>query len=166
MSVLKILQGYSIISMTFLMALLLMLLPLPGGGIWYRPEWVALLTFFWILFYPAWVGVGIGWSMGLGLDILTHSLLGEHALALLISAYIVYRIQTPLVTWELWQQSLAMMMIIMFYKIIIFIIQLSINQPILTNWYWLPVPITLIIWPLLSGFLQPVMVKWKMNHSS
>ncbi len=68
------------ICVTIFLAILLSILPLPKNieTIW--PDWINLVVFYWVLVLPANLGVMFGWIVGLLEDIVSFSLLGQHAL--------------------------------------------------------------------------------------
>ena len=79
-------HGGTLILLTFAAAMLLTIIPLSDGFRALRPDWVALTLIFWCLALPDRVSVGSGFIAGLLLDVLTGTLLGQHALALSLVA--------------------------------------------------------------------------------
>ena len=69
-------------AMSFVVSLMLTALPMPEWASLWRPAWVALVLIYWCMALPARSGVLVGWSVGLLLDVMTGTLLGQHALAL------------------------------------------------------------------------------------
>ena len=67
---------------TILIAFMLEILPLPGFIIWFRPAWTLLVLIYWAMALPEVVGVGYAFMVGIFLDVLTGTLLGEHAFAM------------------------------------------------------------------------------------
>ena len=61
-----------LIASTFAAALALTVVPLPDSLVWFRPYWVALVLIYWCIETPDQVGMGVGFSMGLLLDIMTE----------------------------------------------------------------------------------------------
>ena len=84
-------RGGKIIFFTLLIALFLMVMPLPEWIRPFRPEWVTLVVIYWCLALPSRVNIGIAWIMGLIVDVLTGTLLGQHALAMAIVAFFTVR---------------------------------------------------------------------------
>ena len=76
----------TLLLLSSLLVLLLSVWPMPGWALWLRPELPLLLVVYWILALPFRLGMVYAWLMGLGLDLLTGSLLGQHALALTLVA--------------------------------------------------------------------------------
>ena len=72
------------IAISVMIALVLTIIPLPEWGEALRPAWVALVVFYWVLALPERFNIGWAWLTGLLLDALTGSLLGAHALVLMV----------------------------------------------------------------------------------
>ena len=74
-------HGGGVILLTFVIALLLTVIPLPDWARYLRPDWVGLVLIYWCMALPERVGVTTGWFMGLLVDLLTGTVLGQHALS-------------------------------------------------------------------------------------
>ncbi len=159
----RMLRIYFAIAVTLFSALILEILPLPTWFLWCRPEWMLLVILFWVLFYPSWVSVGIAWCVGFTLDIFTSTLLGEHALAMTVVAYLLYRLHRQVRLFPLWQQSLLIAILVTLYQTIIFIIQGLIGQAPLTWWYWSSVWVSMLLWPCVVFLLRGWCEKWRLN---
>jgi hypothetical protein len=80
-------HGNIAILASFVIALILTIVPLPEWMTPFRPEWVALTLIYWCMALPQRIGVTIGWSMGFVLDVIKGAVFGQHALALAVVAY-------------------------------------------------------------------------------
>lgn len=147
-----------IISVSLLISLMLSILPLPVWSIWLRPQWVPLVVIYWMLFSPNWIGLGVAWSLGLLLDGLNYTLLGEHALAMLIMAYCTLHWYQRLRVFPLWQQVFGIASLVLSYQLIIYLIQGIIGNNIPIAWYSLSLLSSALVWPwvviLLRAFTQ------------
>ena len=81
-----------VIFLSFFIALVFSIVSLPDAlpvelG-YLRPQWVALVLIYWVIALPFRVGIVVAWVAGIALDVLLSSLLGQHALALIIVAYV------------------------------------------------------------------------------
>lgn len=85
-------------------ALLLSVWPL-GSFASYRPEWVLLLSAYWVLALPQRIGLGVLCCVGLLQDLIEGSLLGHHALPLVLIGYICLLSYQRLRNYAAWQQA-------------------------------------------------------------
>ncbi|HUM92196.1 MAG TPA: rod shape-determining protein MreD, partial [Candidatus Competibacter sp.] len=72
----KLHTGRWIIVLSFLIAFLLGGVPLPDSLERFRPDWVAMVLIYWNMALPHRVGIGIGWLVGLLMDVGRGGLLG------------------------------------------------------------------------------------------
>jgi len=89
----------------FFIALALEVLPLPTWAEPARPAWVACALIWWCLNQPQRVNVGTAFALGIVLDVLKGTLLGQHALALTLVAALAARFHLQLRVFPLWQQT-------------------------------------------------------------
>jgi rod shape-determining protein MreD len=94
-----------VLVLSFLLAMLLGVFPLPQGWAWFRPEFVALLVIYWVMTLPEQVGVGTAFAVGLVQDVVENAMLGQHALALVAVAYVCALSYQRIRNYALWQQS-------------------------------------------------------------
>lgn len=98
-----------VIWFTLILALVLSALNLPSDLpewlVWLRPQWVALFLFYWVMAVPHHVGLGTAWVLGLLLDALQGSLLGQQALGLLLLSFLTLGAYARLRMYSLPQQS-------------------------------------------------------------
>ncbi len=140
-------NGGWVIAFTFIAALALTMLPLPDWAEGFRPEWVAMVLVYWCLALPDRVGVGIGWSMGLLLDVVRGALLGQNALALAFIAYVVVNLYQRLRIFPLWQQALFVLVLIALDQLLVLWVKGVIGQPPQSWLYWLPSVTSMLLWP-------------------
>jgi len=89
----------------FVIALALEVLPLPTWAEPARPGWVITVLIWWCLNQPQRVNVGTAFALGIVLDVLKGTLLGQHALALSLVAALSARFHLQLRVFPLWQQT-------------------------------------------------------------
>ncbi|MDH5396361.1 MAG: rod shape-determining protein MreD [Gammaproteobacteria bacterium] len=144
-------RGRNIILVSFIAAFILTMMPLPELLQSIRPEFVTIVLIYWCMALPARVGVGIGWIAGLVLDVLTDSLLGQHALTLALIAYLAIKLHQRIRVFPLWQQALTIFVLMSFQATIVLWIRGMLGQAPSLLMFMLPAISTAIFWPV--GFL-------------
>jgi rod shape-determining protein MreD len=135
------------IAFSFVVALMLTMLPLPDWAALFRPEWVAMVLIYWCLALPDRVGVGIGWSAGLLLDVAKGTLLGQNALALALVAYLTLHLHQRIRVFPLWQQALFVLLMVALAQLLVLWVKGVIGQPPGSWLYWLPSFTSMLLWP-------------------
>jgi len=148
-------NGWVIIA-TFVIAMMLTLLPLPYALEVVRPEWLTLVLIYWCLAIPERIGVTVGWSVGITLDVACGGLLGEHALGLALIAFIVVKLHKRIRLFSIWQQAIIVMLLTMLAQLLTVWISGAINQPSGGLLGWLACFSTLLFWPPLFMLLRRV----------
>jgi len=146
--------GRGLLALTLAAGLLLTILPLPPGLDPFRPYWVALVLIYWALEEQDTVSLGLAFSIGLVLDLVTASLLGLHALNLVILAYLVQRFRARLRFFPPWQQAGSVLALLLNDRIILLWIVMLLGEPRPTWHYWLAPLVGMMIWPWLFLLLD------------
>lgn len=144
---------YGLIFISLFVALLLEVLPMPVWSQWFRPDWVAMVVLYWVLTMPERVNVGVAWIMGLLLDGLNGTLLGEHALALIIIAFLMSKWHRQVKNFPVWQSALVVGILILIYKVLIWAIQGLIGQPPDSYAYLFSILTSMLLWPWVQAVL-------------
>ncbi len=156
-------QNGWVIVLSFVLALILTMLPLPDWAELGRPEWVALVLIYWCLALPERVGVGVGWLMGILLDVSRGALLGQHALSLALVAYVAALFHQRVRVYPLWQQSLTILMLVALHQMLGLWIRGFIDQ-LPNSWlYWLPSFTSMLLWPWLYLILRDLRRKFRVS---
>jgi len=95
---------YLAIALTWLLAVLLSIYPVPPWLMPARPDWMALFAIYWITRAPAHFGMGLAWLAGLLLDGMSGGLLGPRALELAVVAYAALVLRQRMLHYTLAQQ--------------------------------------------------------------
>lgn len=102
--------------LAFLVALSLEVAPFPDTADILRPPWMALSIIYWSMHQPGRYGVGVAWGVGIVLDVLKGSVLGQHALMLSVAAYLTIMFHQRLRVFPIWQQTAAVGVIAAIYE--------------------------------------------------
>ena len=108
-----------VVTCSFVLALLLTALPVPDWAATWRPAWVALVLIYWCMAVPGRIGVLVGWMVGLFLDVLTGTLLGQHAMALAVIAYITHTSYRRIRVLSPWQQAVSVFGLVFVYQMLV-----------------------------------------------
>lgn len=145
-----------VIALTFIVALMLSLMPLPDWAAAFRPQWVALVLIYWSMALPHRVSVGIGWLVGLFVDVATGALLGQHALGFAIIAYLSVRLHQRVRVFPLAQQALVVTLILLPHMILGLWIRGITGHALDTGYYWAPLISSAILWPWMFILLRAI----------
>ena len=146
----------SLVILTVVAAILLSLLPLPEVLMPFKPYWVAMVIIYWSLETHDMIGMGLAFVTGLVLDILSGSLMGMHALSLVVIVFLVGRFRSRLRFFPPWQQALSVLALLVNDRIILIWITILLGEPIPTWRYWLAPLVGMALWPWVFLFLDRV----------
>ncbi len=156
-------HGGLAIVLSFAAALLLTIVPLADALRPLRPDWVGLTLIYWTLMLPDRVSVGTGWLVGLLLDVLTGSLLGEHAFGLAVVAFLCVRLHQRIRVYPLWQQALTVLMLLALHQLLSLWIERTVGRPAPGWIYWLPSFTGALLWPFVQRFMRGVQRAFSVN---
>jgi len=145
-----------IIAASFLVALVLSILPWPVWTEQFRPDWVALVLIYWCMALPTRVGVGTAWSVGLMLDVLYGSMLGENALAKSLIAFLTVRFHLQLRMFPRWQQAVVVLLLVAANNLLVLWIKNLAGQAPSTWSYLTPSIVSMLLWPWLFVILRDI----------
>lgn len=125
------------------------IVPLPDWLDPLRPDLALLAVIYWILASPRIAGLGYAWLAGLVLDALRGLVLGQHALAFLVVAYLTHRLQLRMRMFPLLHQAGSVLLLLGLYQFIVFWID-GLTGHGYTGWNrWLPMLSGALLWPLI-----------------
>ena len=135
------------LGLSLLAVLPLTLMPLPEIVADARPYWAALVMIYWNLEAGRLRHLGQAFAGGLLLDVLTGSLLGQHALSLVIISYLVERFRFRIRFFPPWQQAMVVMLLLFNDRIVqLWIIGLVGDR--WPSWQWWMAPVVgMLLWP-------------------
>lgn len=143
-----------VIPLALVVSLLLGVMPLPLILQPLRPFWVALVVAYLVVELPDRFGIGRAFLIGLVADLLYGSLLGEHALRLVIFSFLLQRFRARLRFFPPAQQALVMGALLLNDRLISAALHLLLGQPQLPlSWWWAPLP-GMLLWPLVFELID------------
>lgn len=156
-------QGGGVIFITFVIAMFLMVFPLPEWLRVFRPEWVTLVLIYWCLALPNRVNIGYAWIAGLFVDVLTGTLIGQHALAMAVVAFVTVKLHKQIRVYPLWQQALSVFTMVALGQLLVVWIKGIIGESPQSWLYWAPSITSAIIWPWIFIILRNLRRGYKVN---
>lgn len=147
-------RGHATLYATFAVAIIMNILPGPAWAEPFIPDWVALTLVYWCMAVPHRVSVGTGWTLGLILDVLYGSLLGQHALAKSVIAFLTVRLHPQLRMFPRWQQAVSVLVLLVINQLILVWIRGAIGQAPGTLAYWTTSIAGMVVWPWLFVILR------------
>jgi rod shape-determining protein MreD len=136
-----------------LVALTLTVLPLPAWADTVRPQFLVLTVLFWSINAPRTGGVAFGFFAGLMLDVFQGPVLGEHALALSLMAYISVREHQRIRSKPAFQQALIVFAALILYEVVLFAIDGWTGHPVTSLLRWVHTVTGALIWPPAAAIL-------------
>ena len=108
-----------VIYLSLLVALVLMILPLPDWAQIYRPNWMALVLIYWSMALPKRVGLWFAFFSGIILDTSLGTLLGQHTLALVVIVSLNLNFYQRIRVLALAQQAIYVFVLLLVNQVII-----------------------------------------------
>lgn len=143
-----------LIWLSFVVAILLGIMPLPEAVQVVRPLWLSMLLCYWALQLPHRVGMVTAWILGLVVDVLHGNLLGQSALVLTLLVFLVQGLHRRMRMFPLWQQSLVLIAVFGVTQMAqLWLNTLTGNRPP-TLLFVLPALVSAILWPWLYVLLK------------
>ena len=156
-------RGYGVILLTFLVAYVLAVMPLPPWLQWGRPEWVALTLIYWCIALPQRVGIATGLVLGVGLDVLEGALLGQNALALIAVALLSLILYQRLRVYSLWQQAGVVFLLVGINQLICQWLQNLEGVSALPRLFLLPAFSSALLWPVVLHTLRGLRRRYRVS---
>jgi rod shape-determining protein MreD len=141
----------STIVVSFLGALLLNFLPWSDAR--YVPDFVGLVLAFWCIHQPRLVGLGVAWTLGLLTDAGNGVLLGQHALAYCVLAFLAIALSRRVLWFRSPQQALHVAALLVAAEGVLLLVRLVAGGGF-PGWSVLFGPLGgALLWPALSWLL-------------
>lgn len=156
-------RGGWVILLSFVAAFMLTLLPLPEYARAYRPEWSALVLIYWCLALPERIGVGTAFVVGVLLDVVTGTLLGQHALGLTTIAYLTLVLHQRIRVFPVRQQAFTVLVLLLIYQLqLLWVMGITGHPP--QSWtYWTASLTGTLLWPWTFITLREIRRRYKVN---
>jgi rod shape-determining protein MreD len=135
-------------------ALVLQLFELPYALAVLRPLFVPLVLVYWVMVIPQPTGLLMAFVVGLLLDVLVASVLGQHALGLTILVFVTLQTRGWLTLFPIWQEAAVLTVLWLAYAFLMFWIDGATGHRSDPWLHWVPVLTTGLCWPLVFAVLN------------
>jgi rod shape-determining protein MreD len=136
-----------------LVALAFGVLPLPEFLDVLRPDFLVLVVLYWSIAAPQAGGLMLAFVAGLLLDVIKGVVLGQHALAVTLTASWATYIRLRFRAFPIGHQALTIFALLTFYQFVLFWIDGATGNAVTSFGRWLA-PITgAIVWPFVAAIL-------------
>ena len=141
----------STIAVSFAIALLLNFLPWKDMRL--VPDFVALVLAFWCVRQPRVVGLGVGWSVGLLVDAGNGVLLGQHALAYSLLAFLAIWLSRRILWFGPMLQAVHVALMLAVAQSVVLVVRIAAGDPF-PGWAIYTSPLAgAVLWPMVSWLL-------------
>lgn len=138
-----------VVYLTLLIALVCQLFPWVGQGIIFRPDFLLIVTLYWVLRAPHLCNIGTAWFVGILVDLATGSLLGQHALSFTLVAFMGLSFQRRLVLFNPWQLAGYVCALLVVERLLMLMLKLFEGNDNPGLHYFWPVISGLLLWQLM-----------------
>lgn len=146
----------STVWLVLLIAALLSAIPLPAEVAMFRPPWVTMAIAYWAMMWPRTCGIVTAWVIGLALDVMQGSLLGQHALSLSVIAYLTLRFHLQIRNFPLWQLTMTVFALLAIDAFIVFWIDGIAGAPTGGPARWMAAIAGAVVWPPVMAIFDRV----------
>ena len=154
---------YLVIHASLVVALILMILPLPDWAQMYRPNWMALALIYWSMALPKRVGLWFAFFCGIIVDTSLGTLLGQHALALVIVVFFNLNFYQRIRVLALAQQAVYVFALLLINQVVVAWVEGIMGRPTPLLVYFGAPLVGMVIWPwvfvILRDFRRKAMLR-------
>lgn len=152
---------------SLVLGMALMLIPLPPILKCWRPDFTTLVLMYWWLAHPERVGVFYGFIIGIFMDVMYSSLMGQFAMGNVFIAWVFMKSYQRMRVLPTWQQALSIFGLLFFkYFIVFWIDKLRGNNDNSFLMYFAPCFTSAIIWPYVFNLLRNARRQAKIRYGS
>ena len=132
---------------TIIGAFMLAIMPLPDWVVEFRPDWVTLVLIYWAMATPSKIGVTVAWVTGLLLDVSYGTLMGQHAVGMVLVIYVIHLQHQRLRVASLLQQAIVIFFLLMLKQLLTLWVDGMIGRAPDSWLYFMPAIVSTVLWP-------------------
>jgi len=147
---------YLVIHASLVIALILMILPLPDWAQIYRPNWMALVLIYWSMALPLRVGLWYAFFSGIVLDTSLGTILGQHTLALVVVVFLNLNFYQRIRVLALAQQAIYVFALLLINQVVVAWVEGIMGRPTPLMAYFGAPLVGMVIWPWVFVILRDI----------
>ncbi len=132
---------------TIIGAFMLAIMPLPDWAIEFRPDWVTLVLIYWAMAMPTRIGVTVAWFTGLLLDVSYGTLMGQHAVGMVLVIYVIHIQHQRLRVASLLQQAIIIFVLLLMKQLLTLWVDGMLGRAPGSWLYFMPTITSTLLWP-------------------
>lgn len=132
--------------LSLLFALLLQLLPFSSFLMHIKPDFLLLVLLFWLLRAPQICNIGIAWTSGILMDLVSGDLFGQNALAYALTAFLALMYQRRLILFTTLQQSGYLFLLLFMNQLMLLVLKTFSGSDYFGWTYFVPSFTGILLW--------------------
>lgn len=149
----NIMRLASLYILSLIFGFILQFIPVPPVLATAWPLWTTLLLAAWAMHSSGPPHLIVAMILGIGLDVGFNAVLGEHAVALLFTTFIIMWARPTLESLPWWQTTIALAALWVGNALILTGLDHLTHHEAASAMRWWPVVTETFLWPLISGFI-------------
>ncbi|CAM4008793.1 rod shape-determining protein MreD [Vreelandella rituensis] len=156
--------SWLVIWLSLSLALCLQVMPLAEGWQVFHPDWLGLTLIYWCMRTPDRVGVYHGFVLGLLLDLIEGTALGQNALALALLAFLCALVYPRFRAYSLLQQAVLVLVLLGIVQLAEQWLRTLIGEFSIHLAFLIPSLISAALWPWLATMFKALEQRLARNH--
>ncbi len=148
---------------TLIGAFMLAIMPLPEWAVEFRPDWVTLVLVYWAMALPTKIGVTIAWLCGLLLDVSYGTLMGQHAVGMVLVIYVIHLQHQRLRVASLLQQAIVIFFLLFIKQLLELWVDGMLGRAPDSWFYFMPTITSTLLWPWIYLILRDLRRKFSVE---
>ena len=144
-------------------AFMLAIMPLPDWAVEFRPDWVTLVLIYWAMAVPSRIGVTVAWLAGLLLDVSYGTLMGQHAIGMVIVIYFIHIQHQRLRVASLLQQAIVIFVLLLIKQLLILWVDGMVGRAPDSWLFFMPAITSTLLWPWTYLILRDIRRKFTVS---
>lgn len=145
-------------------AFMLAIMPLPDWAVELRPEWVTLVLIYWAMTEPSKIGITAAWFTGLLLDVSYGTLMGQHAIGMVLVIYVIHIQHQRLRMASLLQQAIVIFALLFVKQLLILWVDGMLGRAPDSWLYFMPTITSTVLWPWIYLIMKDLHHRFTANR--